>query len=114
MTATNLRILQLNIMRSRAGMEALINDKQTNNLDILLIQEPPVTAYRTHVNHRLWRLYQPTHAEEGIRKRSLLYVHKKIPTSSHRQIRCNNPDVTAVKIWIDEVQVLVFSVYISP
>jgi len=36
MTA-NLRILQLNIMKSRAGMEALINDHQSQNLDLLLI-----------------------------------------------------------------------------
>jgi hypothetical protein len=87
MNPTNLRILQLNIIRSRAGMEALINDPETQDLDILLIQEPPVTAYRTHVNHRLWHLYQPTHTDEGTRKRSLIYVHKRISTSAHRQIR---------------------------
>jgi hypothetical protein len=28
----------------------------TIDLDVLLIQEPPVTAYRIHVNHRLWQL----------------------------------------------------------
>src|SRR5690242_21426274 len=38
MTATTLRVLQLNIMKSREGMEALINDPHTRNLDILLIQ----------------------------------------------------------------------------
>lgn len=54
MRSTNLRLLQLNIMKSRAGMEALINDHQTQNLDVLLIQEPPVTAYRTHVNDSAW------------------------------------------------------------
>jgi hypothetical protein len=86
MSTGTLRMLQLNIMKSRAGMEALINDTQTQNLDILLIQEPSVTAYQTHVNHRLWQLYQPTYTEEGTRKRSLLYVHKRISTSAHRQI----------------------------
>jgi hypothetical protein len=40
MTTEYLRILQLNIMRSRAGMEALINDPGTQDLDVLLIQEP--------------------------------------------------------------------------
>jgi hypothetical protein len=99
-------------MKSRAGMEALINDHQTQNLDVLLIQEPPVTAYRTHVNHSAWRLYQPTYADESARFRSLLYINRRISTSSHRQILCNHPDVTAVKIWTPEVQYLLFSIYI--
>lgn len=57
MLDNNLRILQLNTMKSRAGMEALINDHQSQKLDVLLIQEPSITAYRTYVNHSAWRLY---------------------------------------------------------
>src|ERR1700712_2277321 len=110
----NLRILQLNIWRSKAGMEALINDPKTNDLDILLIQEPPVSAYATHVNHRLWQLYKPTHQDEEVRNRSVIYVNKRIATSGHRQIQCNSPDVTAVQVWTDQVQMLIFSVYIPP
>ena len=98
MNLTNLRILQVNIMKSRACMEALINDPQTNNLDVLLVQEPPITAYRTHVFHRSWHLYRPTYADDGTTKRSLIYVNKRIWTSAHRQIHCNHPDVTVVKI----------------
>ena len=60
MLENNLQILQLNTMKSRAGMEALVNDHQSQKLDVLLIQEPSITAYRTHVNHSAWRLYQPT------------------------------------------------------
>jgi hypothetical protein len=70
----NLRILQLDIMKSRAGMEALINDKQTQDLDILLIQEPPLSATLTTSTGS----YQPTHSTEGVRKRSLVYVNKRI------------------------------------
>lgn len=51
MLENNLRILQLNTMKSGAGMEALINDHQSQKLDVLLIQEPSITAYQTHVNH---------------------------------------------------------------
>lgn len=57
MLETNLRVLQLNIMKSGPRMEALINDHQSQNLDILLIQEPSITSYQTHVNHSAWRLY---------------------------------------------------------
>jgi hypothetical protein len=95
MTELNLRILQLNVYKSRPGMEALINDPKTRNLDILLIQEPPLSAYKTHVNHSAWYLYQPTTEEDKTRKRSLLYVNKRISTSLHRQVKCNHPDITA-------------------
>ncbi|KAI3054121.1 hypothetical protein CBS147353_11471 [Aspergillus niger] len=101
-------------MKSRAGMEALINDHQTINLDLLLIQEPPISAYLSYVNHSAWRLYRPTYTEEATRFRSLLYVNKRLSTSSHRQIRCNHPDVVAVKIWTADIQYLVFSLYIPP
>ena len=51
MLETNLRILQLNIIKSGPRIEALINDYQSQDLDILLIQELSITAYQTHVNH---------------------------------------------------------------
>jgi endonuclease/exonuclease/phosphatase (EEP) superfamily protein YafD len=96
-------------------MEALINDHQSQSLDLLLIQEPSITTYRTYVNHSAWRLYRPTYLNtESTRFRSLLYVNKRISTSSHRQIHCNHPDLVAIKIWTAEVQFLVFSVYIPP
>jgi hypothetical protein len=112
MLETNLRVLQLNIMKSGPGMEALINDHQSQNLDILLIQEPPITSYRTHVNHSAWRLYRPTVESGEVRFRSLIYVNRQLSTSSHRQIRCDHPDITAIKIWSPDSQILLFSVYI--
>lgn len=56
MLEDNFRILQLNIMKLRASMEDLTNDHQSQKLDVPLIQEPSITAYRTHVNHSAWRL----------------------------------------------------------
>jgi hypothetical protein len=114
MNSTNLRILQLNTMKSRPVMEALINDQKTNDIDILLIQEPPVTAFATHVNHSRWRCYQPTCSNDTARKRSLMYIHHRIPTSTIRQIPCNSPDVAAMRVSINETQILIFSVYIPP
>ena len=95
-------------------MEALMNDHQSQDLDVLLIQEPSITAYRTHVNHSAWRLYRPTVENDEVRIRSLIYVNRKLSTSSHRQVPCNHPDLTAVKIWSAETQLLIFSVYIPP
>ncbi|KXG45142.1 reverse transcriptase [Penicillium griseofulvum] len=114
MLERNLRILQLNMMKSGPRMEALINDPQIQDLDILLIQEPSITTYRTHVNHSAWRLYRPTTQTDAVRFRSLIYVNRRISTSSHCQIPCDHPDVTAIKIWSADFQILIFSVYIPP
>jgi hypothetical protein len=95
-------------------MEALINDHQSQDLDILLIQEPSITSYRTHVNHSSWRLYRPTVQTDAVRFRSLIYVNRNLSTSSHRQVPCDHPDITAIKIWTAESQTLIFSVYIPP
>ncbi|KAI9035202.1 reverse transcriptase family protein [Aspergillus affinis] len=66
------------------------------------------------MNHSAWRLYRPTYptTDEATRFRSLLYVNKRISTSSHRQICCNHPDLVAIKLWTAEIQYLIFSVYI--
>ncbi|OQD68798.1 hypothetical protein PENANT_c289G03721 [Penicillium antarcticum] len=93
-------------------MEALINDPQSQDLDVLLIQEPSITTYRTHVNHSAWRLYRPSTQTDTVRFRSLVYVNRRISTSSHRQIPCDHPDVIAIKIWSADFQILIFSVYI--
>ena len=114
MNRSNLRILQLNVMKSRPVMEALINDEEIGGYDVLLIQEPPLSAYYTHVSHRSWHRYEPTFDEEGTRKRSLIYVNKRISTSAHRQVDCMHPDVTAIKVWTENNQMLLFSVYIPP
>ncbi|KAJ5839473.1 uncharacterized protein N7525_004661 [Penicillium rubens] len=99
----------LNIMKSGPRMEALINDHQSQDLDILLIQEPSITTYQTHVNHSAWRLYRPITETDAGRFRSLIYINRKVSTSSHRQIAYNHPDVTAIKIWIADSQFLMFS-----
>ncbi|CDM38421.1 Probable transposable element [Penicillium roqueforti FM164] len=95
-------------------MEALINDPQSQDLDALLIQEPSITTYRTHVNHSAWRLYRPTTQTDAVRFRSLIYVNRRLSTSSHRQIPCDHPDVAAIKIWSADSQILLLSVYIPP
>ena len=52
----SLRILQLDFVESTVNVKAFINDPHKQDLDVLLIHEPSVTAYRTHVHHRLWHL----------------------------------------------------------
>ena len=101
-------------MKSRSVHEALINDEEIEGFDVLLVQEPPLSAYQTPVNHRSWHKYDPTFEEEGIRKRSLIYVNERISTSAHRQVDCIHPVVTAIKLWTESSRMLLFSVYIQP
>jgi hypothetical protein len=76
-----LRILQLNILRSRARMEALVNDTETRDLNILLIQEPLTHQHLTHVQHGEWTCYQPTSEDETSRPRSLIYQQTALDLS---------------------------------
>lgn len=92
-----LRIIQLNIWKSRACMEVLINDNDTEQLDILLIQEPPVSFFKTFVQHRAWQIYISTHNGPE-RDRAVLYINKRFSTSAHQQIQCDSPGITAVKL----------------
>ena len=71
-------------------MEALINDHQSQDLDVLLIQGPPIITYQTQVNHSAWGLYRPITGTDAGRFRSLIYVNQKVSTSSHQQIACDN------------------------
>ena len=97
-------------------MEALINNHQSQSLDLLLIQEPSITIYYIYINYSAQQLYQPIYlnTNESIRFRSLLYINKRILTSSHRQIYYNYPDLVAIKVQTAEIQFLIFSVYIPP
>lgn len=108
-----LRILQLNIWKSRECMEALINDQDTEKLDILLIQEPPVSFFKTFVQHHSWYLYTPTYSGDA-KKRSAIYVNKSLSTSAQQQIQYDSRDLTAVRIQTPTKQILIFSVYVPP
>lgn len=66
----------------------------------------------SHVNHSGWRLYRPTSEADVVRFRSLIYVNRRVSTSSHWQLRCDHTDITAVKIWSADSQILLYSVYI--
>ena len=95
-------------------MEALVNDPNTNQMDILLIQETPTSTCKTFVQHRQWHLYQPTYSDTTKRTRSLIYINKRLSPASHRQITCDSADAIAVKIQTPTNQVIIFSVYTPP
>ena len=114
MNNRRLRILQLNIRKTRASTEAFINDSDTNKFDILLVQEPSTSKYRPHVQHRQWQLYKPTRSDDNKRERSILYINKRLSSASYRQIDCDSTDVVAISILTPMSKFLIFSVYTPP
>lgn len=95
-------------------MEALINDSETQDLDILLIQEPLSYQHLTHVQHQEWTCYQPTSQDDTAKPRSLMYINKRFSTSTHHQVPCHSPGVTAAELQASTQTILLFSVYILP
>ena len=81
MTA-NFRILQLNMMKSWAGMEALINDHHSQNLDLLLIQEPPTTAYASTIWHNPLRDKLHLRLLETVQRTALIRILSAFRTVS--------------------------------
>jgi hypothetical protein len=108
MTAVSLR---MNIMRSSGNGSSYLATHKHRARTFSLSKNRPY-QHTKPTSHRLWRLYRPTHTEEGTRKCSL-YINQRISTSAHPQVRYNSPERTAAKIWI-ETQMLVFSVYVPP
>ena len=98
-------------MESMAGMEADINGHQSQELDVL----------RT-IHHCVPNQCEPqfvaTIPTDGGQCRSPISkpcLHqRRLSTSFHRQLPCNHPSMTTVKIWSADTQVLAFSVYIPP
>lgn len=97
-------------IKSRYG--SAINDPRTEKFDLLLIQEPPTTAYRTHVTHRIWRLFQPSNSDIDGRTRSLPSVNRRMATCTYEQLRCPHPDIVALGLRNEGNYALVCSVYV--
>ncbi|GAA92634.1 hypothetical protein AKAW_10748 [Aspergillus luchuensis IFO 4308] len=81
MTA-NLRILQLNMIKSWAGMEVLINDHHSQNLDLLLIQEPPTIAYASTMWHNPLRDKLHLRLLETVQRTALIRILSAFRTVS--------------------------------
>ena len=72
-----LKIMQYNIAKKREVMDSLLNDKDTQQYTLLLIQE----LCRTHKNkipllHHSWTALEPTHHSETL-PRAAIYVNNK-------------------------------------
>lgn len=81
------------------------------NLDFLLTQGPSITAYRICINQVVRSSTdQPLKTRQFVQ--SLINVTCKLSTSSRRNLPCDNPDITVMKVWPADSQTVLLSDHI--
>jgi ribonuclease HI/exonuclease III len=119
MVGKPLQVLQWNVGKRRESQLSLLNDKRTNEFDILLLQEPfrftPTGQhYPIVLKHFYWEAILPTQfvatTYQPFNFRSMIYINKRLQA---KQIPIDSADLTAVSITQGEDTIIVVSVYIE-
>src|SRR4029450_1756209 len=80
---TNLRILQNNLHKCRERTHAILNDPDTKNFTMLMIQEQYWSDYtKSSPNHHAWMLFEPTGTSTERQPRSAIYVNTNALTAA--------------------------------
>ena len=94
-----LQILQYNVAKKREIMDSILNDKDTQEYALLLLQEPCRTYKQTiPLLHHSWTALEPTHLTENPPRAAIYVNNKKIPPTSIEQISIPHPDVLAISL----------------
>lgn len=117
MHSKQLCLIQLNAAKQRETQWSLLNDKETANADILLIQEPHIFVTGDGVPsapaHPMWTTHLPTtisqtmHIRHSVR--SLIWTHKRLTCT---QIPVKSSDITAIMIEVARHLIVIISVYV--
>ena len=94
-----LRIMQYNVAKRREVMDSILNDNETQDYSLLLLQEH-CRAYKqkTPLLHQSWTAIEPTFTS-GKPPRAAIYVNnKKLPPAMLEQIPISHGDITAIAI----------------
>jgi len=95
-----LQILQYNVAKKREVMDSILNDKNTQEYALLLLQEPCRT-YRQNlpVLYHAWTALEPTYLTENHPPRAAIYFNNSILSSaSIQQIPIPHPDIVAISL----------------
>ena len=89
-----LKIWQQNLNTSHIALHSLLNNKPTDDWDIVALQEPPVDRLgNTKANHH-WRMVYPTHKlAKGDKPRVVIFINAKISTNCWEKIDFPSADV---------------------
>lgn len=117
-----LRVLQLNTRRSSAVTHSLLNDPNTLLFHFLLLQEPYIfPASNRPIAHPCWAPVLP-HVPSGTSGlgpedttiKSLIYVNKKIPSTSIKPVNTFSNCISAVYYSLHTHDFLLISAYAPP
>ena len=114
-TTTTLRILQLNLGKSKWAQYELINrDTLNDEFDIILVQEPWVSEFdHSPAPSSFSPVVPETRRDEskGL-LRSITWVNNKLATSDWEQLsQIGSNDISAVKIKTNGQQISIFNIY---
>src|SRR5947199_4955709 len=94
-----LKIMQYNVNKRREVVDSILNDAQTKDYSLLLIQE----QYRIKLTnsppiHQSWTLIELT-TRNTIPPRTAIYINnKKLPPTAYEHIPINHSDITTISI----------------
>src|SRR5437773_4837011 len=94
----HLRILQYNVSRSREIIDSILNDRETENHTILLLQELYWSPHQcSSPLHQSWTLIEPPTTNRT--PRTAIYVNNAVlPSSMFKQLPIPHRDITAISI----------------
>ena len=110
MLANNeLRILQNNLHKSKERTHSILNDPDTKQYEILLLQEQYWSAFmKSSPIHHAWTLFEPT-TNNNEQPRTAIYVNNLLTAS---QVVLPINDITAIQLIItDSKPALIINVY---
>ncbi|PPR00222.1 hypothetical protein CVT24_004961 [Panaeolus cyanescens] len=111
---TKLRILQINLNKSRKAQLDLVNDPDLQaSWDLILIQEPNINFYNHITTARGFRqVYPNARTRNELVVRSGIWVNEKISTNTWRALEIEGTaDITAVQLSGPHHSLTVFSIY---
>ncbi|KAJ3487744.1 hypothetical protein NLG97_g6342 [Lecanicillium saksenae] len=112
-----LRVIQLNVHKGDAAHHSLMNDEDTQDAAVILIQEPRAwkakeQLFTAPMVHHKWTRVVPSITRDAGRWpiRSMLWVRKDLEAE---QVPIESPDLTAVLVRLPDRHILFVSVYVE-
>jgi hypothetical protein len=95
---SELRLLQMNLHKNRERTHGVLNDPDTKDYTIILLQEPYWSTYmKESPSHQSWIRYEPTNQEKA--PRAVTYINKAHVTPAQvTQLELPFTDVVALQI----------------
>jgi exonuclease III len=96
----NLKIWQQNLNTSLTAQEALLNNPEIANWDILVLQEPHINFLRnTRANHKWHVLYPTQHYTHPLqRSRAVILISSSLDTNTWKQLSFPSSDVVIIQL----------------